>query len=211
MKKKNPVGIAALAAMAILFAACPTGSDSTGGDGTGGDGGGTTSAVTQSSVYYGVTSDYATIELTLTPQSRSVRAITSGTRYVIKRNGTSVSTGSIQVSGVTVTFSSSSGTTFTATIGTGDVLNITTIKLDGGSTITIANLYPTTSTMAAIFADGTWSDGYMDFVKAGDRFSTKFIKAGGSYNDPVGSETRGSFTYTEKYLFRHIEGNKYIL
>jgi hypothetical protein len=160
----------------------------------------------QTDVFYGVEEGTTnTIELTLTAQGRSARAVTAGSLYIIKRNGTVISEGSIEVSDTLVTFTSQGGRVFTATLESGNVLIITKIVLDNGTTVAIPKLYPPVSNDGKIISDGTWSDGYMILIVSGNRFSSEFIKEGGPYPDPVGSQTIGTFTYTAEYLFRKIE------
>jgi hypothetical protein len=163
----------------------------------------------QGDVFYGVAEDgtYDAIELTIISQGRAARAITTGSLYTIKRKGAIISTGSIDLTGSSVTFTSQGGKIFTATLDTGNVLIIAAILLDNNTIIVIANLYPPVSNDGKIISDGTWTDNYMNIVINGNHFSTEFLKAGSSYyHDPVGSKTWGTFMFTDKYIFRIIEG-----
>ncbi|GHV84366.1 hypothetical protein AGMMS50212_17060 [Spirochaetia bacterium] len=148
----------------LLFSSC--------GGGSGGGGAGSTGSTT---TYTGSSGEGA-VEITLTPQSAkssgiaaidyvdyvyipAERSVVSGTTYsyTIKIGGVSRSSGTAKVTSVTLTFTSSSGKTFSATISSGGLTSLT-IKPDSGTEIAVASLTEATSggsTGTNPFA-GTW-------------------------------------------------------
>jgi hypothetical protein len=134
MKRKNLFGIAALAAIGILLAACPTG-----GGGGGGGGGG---PVTTTTVFRN-----ADTELTITQTTaKSARALANGSgTYVLKKGSplVTISEGAVTVSGGGVTLKFTPSTkgqqSFSVTITAGEMADFT-IPVSGGAPITISGL-----------------------------------------------------------------------
>jgi parallel beta-helix repeat protein len=137
MKRKNLFVIAALAAMGILFASCPTG----GGGGGGGDGELPTPRTT-TTVFRN-----ADTELTITQTAaKSVRALANGSgTYILKNLDTleTISAGAVTISGggvrVQFTPATSGQQSFSVDITAGQIPEIT-IKVSGGVSITISGL-----------------------------------------------------------------------
>ncbi|MDR1574942.1 MAG: hypothetical protein LBS37_02950, partial [Treponema sp.] len=150
MNKKNLFGIAALALAIVLLTACLSGSGSGGGGGGGGTGPVTTTTVFRN----------ADTELTITQTtSRSARALANGSGTYVLKQGNPLETkseGAVTISGggVTLRFTprTSGQQAFSVTITGGQIAEIT-IKVTGGSTITISGLVEATPEAFRLAAD----------------------------------------------------------
>ncbi|MDR1576454.1 MAG: DUF1566 domain-containing protein [Treponema sp.] len=212
MKSKNLFGIAVLAAMGILFAACPTGG--------GGGGGEAPTPVTTTTVF-----ENADSELTITQtSSRSARALVNGSgTYVLKQGNplAEISKGAVTISGggVTVRFtpSASGQQPFQVTI-TGGAMTAITIQVSGGPTITISGLtedvgggeYSIGETGPGgglVFYDkGSYSDGWR-YLEAAPASTEWVSKDRGAMGETLGTNTSigSGKTNTAKFVAKETE------
>ncbi|GHV84353.1 hypothetical protein AGMMS50212_16930 [Spirochaetia bacterium] len=153
MKKRNAF-LARIFGMVLTFGLLLSGCGGGSGGGKSGSGGSGAGSTGSTTTYTGSSSE-GTVEITLTPQSAKSsgiaaidyvdipeeRSVVSGTTYsyTIKIAGVIKSSGTANVTSVTLTFTSSSGKTFSATISSGGLTSLT-IKPDSGADITVASL-----------------------------------------------------------------------